>query len=73
MSNILLGRIAVPKTALFDCDIQEKFAKNIKYFPQVVENTKKLLGASKIMKMPVIYTEQYPKGIEIYCTCMNYN
>ena len=62
MSNLLLGRISVPKTALFVCDIQEKFAKNIKYFPQVVENTSKLLQASKVMNIPVIYTEQYPKG-----------
>jgi isochorismate hydrolase len=62
MSNLLLGRIAVPKTALFVCDIQEKFSKNIKYFPQVVENTRKLLQASKIMNIPVVYTEQYPKG-----------
>lgn len=61
MSN-LLGRITVRKTALFICDIQEKFAKNIKYFPQVVKNTRKILESAKIMNVPVVYTEQYPKG-----------
>lgn len=62
MSSQLLGRITVGKTALFVCDIQEKFAKNIKYFPQIVANTRKVLESTKIMNIPVVYTEQYPKG-----------
>lgn len=62
MSASLYGRLVANKTALFVCDLQEKFAKNIKYFPQVIINSKKLLDSAKILNVPVIYTEQYPKG-----------
>lgn len=63
MNKLLLGRITVEKSALFVCDMQEKFASSIKYFPQIVTNQKKLLDSAKIMNIPVVYTEQYPKGI----------
>ena len=63
MNKLLLGRFAVEKSALFVCDMQEKFAGSIKYFPQIVANSKRLLDSAKIMKIPVLYTEQYPKGI----------
>jgi len=62
MNKLLLGRFPVEKSALFVCDIQEKFASSIKYFPQIVSNTKKILNSAKIMDIPVVYTEQYPKG-----------
>ena len=62
MSRLFLGRITPGKTALFICDMQEKFSKNIKYFPQIVTNTRKVLEGAKIMNIPVLYTEQYPKG-----------
>lgn len=58
-----LGRIATPRTAVFVCDMQEKFRHGIKYFPEIVTNTKRVLGAAKILDLPVVYTEQYPKGI----------
>ena len=63
MNKLLLGRIPVEKSVLFVCDMQEKFAPSIKYFPQIVSNTKKILASAKIMDIPVVYTEQYPKGI----------
>lgn len=62
MNKLVLGRFPVERSALFVCDIQEKFAKGIKYFPQIVDNSKKLLDSAKIMNIPVVYTEQYPKG-----------
>jgi len=43
--------------------MQEKFRHGIKYFPEIVTNTKRVLGAAKILDLPVVYTEQYPKGI----------
>ena len=56
-----LGRI-VPKTsALFLCDMQEKFRPMISYFDQVVLNSNRVLNAVKIMDMPALATEQYPK------------
>ncbi|KAK4023839.1 hypothetical protein OUZ56_009232 [Daphnia magna] len=63
MNKLLLGRFPVEKSALFVCDMQEKFASGIKYFPQIVANSKKLLESAKIMDIPVVYTEQYPKGL----------
>ena len=62
MNKLFLGRFAVEKSALFVCDMQDKFALSIKYFPQIVSNSKKLLDSAKIMNIPVVYTEQYPKG-----------
>lgn len=62
MNKLLLGRFPVEKSTLFVCDMQEKFASGIKYFPQIVANSKKLLESAKIMDIPVVYTEQYPKG-----------
>lgn len=64
-SQASLGRIITRNTALFVCDMQEKFSSSIKYFPQIVSNTKRILDAAKIMKMPIVYTEQYPKGTYI--------
>lgn len=69
MNKLILGRLPVEKSALFLCDIQEKFAPSIKCFPQIVANSKKLLASAKIMNIPVVYTEQYPKGMRAqYCT-----
>jgi len=62
-SQALLGRIVTRNTALFVCDMQGKFSSHIKYFPEIVSNTKRILDAAKIMKMPIVYTEQYPKGL----------
>lgn len=62
MNKLIYGRFVTEKSALFVCDMQEKFAAGIKYFPQIVGNCKKLLDSAKIMEIPVVYTEQYPKG-----------
>ncbi|UJR14791.1 hypothetical protein I4U23_001779 [Adineta vaga] len=45
------------------CDMQEKFRPTIKYFPQIVETSNKLLQACKILGVPFVVTEQYPKGL----------
>ena len=49
-------------SVLLLCDMQEKFRPTIKYFPQVVETSNKLLQACKILNIPYVVTEQYPKG-----------
>jgi hypothetical protein len=43
--------------------MQEKFRPTIKYFPQIIETSNKLLQACKILDIPYVVTEQYPKGI----------
>jgi nicotinamidase-related amidase len=50
------------KSILLLCDMQDKFRPTIKYFPQIVETSNKLLQACKILDVPYVVTEQYPKG-----------
>jgi len=57
-----LGKINLKNTALFLCDMQEKFRGNIVYYPQIITVANRMLQAAKILDMPVIVTEQYPKG-----------
>ena len=42
--------------------MQDKFRPSIKYFPQIVETSNKLLQVCKILDVPYVVTEQYPKG-----------
>lgn len=44
-------------------DIQERLVPAMKYGDKVINNTKILIQASKEMDIPIIYTEQYPKGL----------
>jgi hypothetical protein len=43
--------------------MQVKFAPSIAYFPEIVKNSKRVLGAAQIFDLPVLATEQYPKGL----------
>ncbi|XP_037777178.1 isochorismatase domain-containing protein 2-like isoform X1 [Penaeus monodon] len=68
MSSVLatapkLGRLVPQNTCLFLCDLQEKFRSSIQYFPQIVEVSNRLLRAFKILELPIVATEQYPKGL----------
>ena len=58
-----LGRINPATSAVFLCDMQEKFRPMISHFNQVVLNSNRVLNAAKVMDMPVLASEQYPKGI----------
>ena len=57
-----LGLLKASTSALFLCDMQVKFAPSIAYFPEIVKNSKRVLGAAQIFDLPVLATEQYPKG-----------
>ena len=48
---------------LFIIDIQERLVPVMKYGEKVIKNNLVLIEASKELKMPVILTEQYPKGL----------
>ena len=61
-----IGKIALNRSALFLCDMQEKFRKTIQYFPEVIATSNRLLKAARILDMPVVVTEQYPKGKSMY-------
>lgn len=58
-----LGKINLKNTALFLCDMQEKFRPTIKFYPQVISVANRLLKSAEILNMPIVVTEQYPKGL----------
>ncbi|XP_052064702.1 isochorismatase domain-containing protein 2-like isoform X3 [Mytilus californianus] len=58
-----LGKINLKNTALFLCDMQEKFRGNIVYYPQIISVANRMLQGAKVLEMPVVVTEQYPKGL----------
>jgi len=58
-----IGKVAVKSSALFLCDMQEQFRKTIQYYPQIIEVSSRMLQAAKVLEMPVVVTEQYPKGL----------
>jgi len=62
MSGRLITRLNSVRSALFLCDMQEKFRPSIQYFNEVVFNSARLLKVAKLLDMPVVCTEQYPKG-----------
>jgi nicotinamidase-related amidase len=51
------------RTALVVVDVQEAFRPAVQAFDEVVENTRRLMEGAKILGIPVIVTEQYPKGL----------
>jgi nicotinamidase-related amidase len=50
-------------TALVVIDIQERFIPTIAEIDELIKNTEKLVKACKILNIPIISTEQYPKGL----------
>ncbi|KAI8333599.1 Isochorismatase-like protein [Chlamydoabsidia padenii] len=63
MSLPKIAKLAPQTSALFVCDIQERFKGTIWQFPSVVSVAGKMLKASKHLDIPVVVTEQYPKGL----------
>lgn len=51
------------ETAFFLCDLQEKFRPAIKHFDDILDVSKRLVAGSKLMSIPLVVTEQYPKGL----------
>ncbi|XP_063229281.1 isochorismatase domain-containing protein 1-like [Bacillus rossius redtenbacheri] len=65
MSRQLLkyGFLPENKCAFFLCDLQENFRKAVIYFDNIVDSANKLVKTSKILNIPLVVTEQYPKGL----------
>lgn len=49
-------------TALYLCDMQKVFKPEIYKFPEIVETSRRLFEVAKILEMPVIVTEHYPRA-----------
>ncbi|KAL1500565.1 hypothetical protein AB1Y20_013220 [Prymnesium parvum] len=58
-----LGRLRADQCVFFLCDVQQKFAPVIHNFSAVVTGAQRLAEAAKCLQIPVVVTEQYPKGL----------
>ena len=56
-------RLKLNKAVLFCCDIQEKLRPTIFKFPHVVFTAKSLIKVGEFLKVPLLVTEQYSKGL----------
>ncbi|XP_013065711.1 isochorismatase domain-containing protein 2-like [Biomphalaria glabrata] len=63
MASRSVGKVLYKNAALFVCDMQEKFRPTIQYFPQILNVAGRLLKSAEALGMPVLFTEQYPKGL----------
>jgi len=51
------------RVTLVIVDIQERLAPAMKVKDKIVANTVHLIEAAKLLKLPLLVTEQYPKGL----------
>eukprot|EP00062_Callorhinchus_milii_P008091 gi/632950429/ref/XP_007890720.1/ PREDICTED: isochorismatase domain-containing protein 1 [Callorhinchus milii] len=58
-----LGNLIPSSTVFFCCDMQERFRPAIKYFGDIISVGQRLLQGAHILGIPIIVTEQYPKGL----------
>jgi len=57
------GLLSQEGAVLILIDIQEKLFPHILDREEVAENIRRLIRFARIMKMPILLTEQYPKGL----------
>ena len=57
-----IGRLNAAKTIFLLCDMQEKFSKAVIHFNEIVETSIRVAEASKLLHIPCLITEHYPKG-----------
>lgn len=55
--------MSIGETALLVVDVQERLVPAIADHRRVVFNTRRLIDGAKILGIPVVATEQYPKGL----------
>ncbi len=51
------------EVVLLAIDIQDRLVPAMKYGEQVIQNTNTLISVAKKLGVPIIVTEQYPKGL----------
>lgn len=62
-----LGILDKEKTALLVIDIQEKLVPVVQNSDALFANANKLIKGFEVLKLPIIVTEQYPKGLGNTC------
>ncbi|KAN0041583.1 hypothetical protein ACTFIV_004127 [Dictyostelium citrinum] len=58
-----VGKVSPDTSLLFICDVQSKFENHIFKFNGVVNQSKYMIKICNELKVPIIFTEQYPKGL----------
>jgi len=58
-----LGRLTAGSCAFLVCDVQERFRPGIHKFATVVQGAQRLIRVADELDIPVLVTEQYPKGL----------
>jgi nicotinamidase-related amidase len=58
-------RILLENTAAVVVDIQEKFTDIIYKFDDILKSSQILLAGLNVLNVPIIVTEQYPKGLGV--------
>ena len=61
-----ISRLLPTNTVFLQCDIQTKFEHIIHKMPIIVKNTARMARVARILKIPLIVTEQTPKKSRIY-------
>lgn len=56
-------KLSADKCLLLVVDIQEAFVPHIHEMPRVIERSRIMIEAAKLLGVPVITSEQYPKGL----------
>lgn len=55
-----LGKLNAASSALFVCDIQERFRPAISGFPAVIDTARRMVRGANVLGLPVVATEQVP-------------
>ncbi|GAX75726.1 hypothetical protein CEUSTIGMA_g3169.t1 [Chlamydomonas eustigma] len=63
-----IGKLIPSTSALFVCDVQEKFRPVISHFPAVIDTARRMIRGANTLQLPVIATEQYPKALGSTCS-----
>ncbi|XP_032829931.2 isochorismatase domain-containing protein 1 isoform X1 [Petromyzon marinus] len=58
-----LGLLEPHSSAFFCCDMQERFRPAIKFFGEIALVAQRLMEGARELDVPVVVTEQYPKGL----------
>mmetsp|Transcript_26494 Transcript_26494/g.57810 ORF Transcript_26494/g.57810 Transcript_26494/m.57810 type:complete len:204 (+) Transcript_26494:116-727(+) len=62
-----VGKLLPSTSALFVCDVQERFRPVIHHFPSVIDTARRMIRGANTLGLPVVITEQYPKALGNTC------
>ncbi len=59
---VRIGKVLPSNSALFICDVQERFRPLISHYPTVLDTARRMIRGANILGVPVIATEQVVHG-----------